>query len=293
MKIAITGASGRVGGALVEHFHSRGFEVIALTREQLDLSALDFESKLDPGWDVMLNPAAMASPDLCEQNPDAAQRVNAQAPAKLAAWAARNGVRFLHFSTDYVFSGDRSGKIALEEIPTPRTVYGISKREGEIAVLAANPQAIVARISWIYGATKHGFVDSVLARLLRGEPITAICDKFSLPTHMKELAGWIESLLASPARGIVHACHRGEPVSWHGIAEEIAATLKKHQALPASATLSAQTLAEQSTFLAARPIHTAMDCISLEQWIGPVSEWKTALHRFVCDAVTTKKHSHP
>jgi dTDP-4-dehydrorhamnose reductase len=289
VKIAITGASGRVGGFFVEHFQRRGCEVIPFTREQLDLSTPNLEGNLDPSWDVLLNPAAIASPDVCEKDSDIAHRVNTLAPASLAAWTAKHGVRFIHFSTDYVFSGDGEGKRSANETPSARTVYGISKHQGEIAVLAANPKAIIARISWIYGAAKPGFVDSVIARLLHGETVEAINDKFSLPTRMEELAGWIKSLLESPAQGIVHACHRGEPVSWYGIAKEIATVLGQDM----ERKIIAQTLAEQSTFLAERPIHTAMDCCSLEQWIGPVSDWKISLREFVQQVIAAKESYSP
>lgn len=278
-----------MGAALVQHFSKHGHEVTALTRAQLDLSAKFLETALDPLWNALLNPAAISSPDLCEQEPATAIRVNALAPATLAAWAAAHDVRFVHFSTDYVFSGDHEGKQSTLDAAKPRTVYGITKRQGEVAVLATNPRAIVARISWIYGAAKPGFVDSVIARLAKGELVEAICDKFSLPTRMEDLASWLTTLMLSPAHGIVHACHRGAPISWHGLAEEIAAILRQNQALPASATVIARRLAEQSSFIAARPIHTAMDCSSLEQWIGPVSDWKTTLHDFVKEYVAAQR----
>ena len=284
MKIAITGVSGRVGAALAGFFAKSGHEVIELDRRSLNLASSSMPSSLDPSWDVLFNPAAISAPDLCEDNPEEAYQVNALAPRVMSAWCAEHRVKFVHFSTDYVFAGDEQRKCSIEQVPLPRTIYGKTKRAGEIAVLAANPQAIVARVSWIYGAKKPGFVDSVMAKIRLGEQVTSIADKYSLPTRMDDLAHWLDLLLATPACGIVHACHGGEAVSWHGIAQWIADELYRLQRIERRVSITAQYLSEQKNFRAHRPVHTAMGNASLEKWIGPVSDWQDALRQHLLES---------
>lgn len=283
-KIAITGTSGRVGHALATFFAKAGHDVVALDRRSLNLGAASLGASLDPRWEILLNPAAISSPDVCEDYPDEAFQVNAVAPGVLSAWCAEHGVKFVHFSTDYVFAGDAQRKCSVEEKPQPRTIYGKTKWAGEQAVLMANPQALVMRVSWIYGADKPGFVDHVIEKILKGEEVAAIADKYSLPTRMQDLARWLELLLQTPACGLVHACHSGEAVSWHGIAEYIADELYQCQRIGSCVSISAQQLAEQKNFCAVRPVHTAMENASLEKWIAPVNHWKEALRQHLFNA---------
>lgn len=275
MRIAITGTTGRVGQALARHFGER-HEVIALPRTRLDLAAPDCGRLLEElEFDVLLNPAGLTSLEQCEDDPDLARRVNAAAPAALAAVCRERGKKMLHFSTDYVFGGRDPGLRAEDEEPSPLSVYGKTKCDGERAVLAAG--GTVMRISWVFGPEKPAFPDQILDRALAGRELAAVADKFSRPTFTGDLCGWVEAWLAAGApAGIFHASNGGPMTSWHGMALEILAYLvEKGVAVP---PLEALALDKMTAFRAPRPRHTAMASRRLEALLGkPPRDWREAM----------------
>ena len=284
MKIAITGTTGRVGAALADYFCSLGDNVISLDRSQLDLTNLaHFENLLD-NIDVLINPAALSAPDECENFPERANTINHLAPQRMAEICEMRGISFVHFSTDYVFSGNDLGKRCENDVAHAINYYGITKRAGEIAVMHANPTAIILRVSWVYGANKPAFVEQVFRKILSNDPLGAIADKWSIPTSMIDLCGWVHFLIHQRAAGIIHACNAGKPVSWHGIAVALQEAMLHRRFISASRKIMATNLSDISHFSAPRPIHTAMDSSLLsEQLPQPIRHWREALDAFVRD----------
>ncbi len=275
MRIAITGTTGRVGKALARHL-AGPHEVIALPRTRFDLAAPGSEQILGKlEFDVLLNPAGITSLEQCEDEPLLARRVNADAPAALAAICRERGVKMLHFSTDYVFDGREPGLRTEDELPSPLSVYGKTKRDGELAVLAAG--GAVMRVSWVFGPEKPAFPDQILDRALAGQELAAVADKFSRPTFTGDLCEWVGAWLeAGTPAGCFHASNGGPVTSWHGMALEILAYLaEKGIATP---PLKALALDEMTAFRAPRPRHTAMDTGRLEALLGhPPRDWREAL----------------
>jgi len=281
MRVAITGTTGRVGAALANHFSGR-HEVIALPRGLFDLADPDGMAALLDSLecDVFFNPAGLTGLEACEDNPALAHRLNAAAPAELAAWAAARGVRLFHFSTDYVFSGETPGFRTEDELASPLSVYGRSKRAGEDAVLA-HPGTCVVRVSWVFGPEKPSFVDLILRRALAGEPLSAIADKYSLPTHTGDLARWMEVLAESGVTGTIHACQSGEPVSWHGMAGAVIEELMRSGRLDTLPEIEATALDDTVAFRAARPRHTAMATNRLAACLpDPIRGWREAVQDY-------------
>lgn len=282
MRIAVTGTTGRVGAALARHLAGR-HQVIPLPRTDFDLTdpqrlatALD---RLD--CDVFINPAGITSLEACEDDPPAAFRVNAEAPAEIAAWAASRGVAMFHFSTDYVFGGKNAGLRLEDETPEPLSVYGRSKLAGEKAVLA-HPLHRVIRVSWVFGPEKPSFVDLVMDRTLTGKPLAAITDKFSLPAFTRDLAEWVSRLVTSEATGIFHACHSGEPVSWHDMAVAVVEEMVHCGVLAKAPGITRETLAVKAEFRAPRPQFTAMATGRLATVLGePPRHWRDAIGEYV------------
>lgn len=278
MRIAVTGTTGRVGAALARHF-STHHEVIPLPRRICDLAdpsslsaALD---RLD--CDVFVNPAAITSLEVCEDDPALATRVNAEAPAEIATWAATRSVRVYHISTDYVFDGRTEG-LRKESDPThPVNHYGRSKLTGEQAVMK-HPGNCVVRVSWVFGPERASFIDQVFDAALAGKPLAAVADKFSLPVSTTDLTKWMESLVAQKATGIFHACNSGEPATWHDMASAVVEEMLACGLLSERPEIQKQTLAEITFFRAVRPRFTAMDTRRLTDTIGlKLNLWREAL----------------
>ena len=172
-RIGVIGARGQLGRCLVRQVEASGDLALAfaLTRDDLDQSDLPALEAAMPRWldggpeerpDVVINAAAFTQVDRCESERELAYRTNALAPAEWARALAARDIRFVHVSTDYVFAGDDSATPYTEDHPTdPRTVYGASKRAGEIAVLGTTPEALVVRTSWVFGPGRN-FVVAIL-----------------------------------------------------------------------------------------------------------------------------------
>jgi dTDP-4-dehydrorhamnose reductase len=277
MRLAITGTTGRVGRALADRL-AACHEIVELPRTRLNLGADGCERVLESlDFDVLLNPAGLTSLELCEDDPALAQRVNADAPARLAK--ACQGRPVLHFSTDYVFDGATPGLRREDEAPSPLSVYGKTKAAGEAGVLAAG--GTVLRISWVFGPEKPAFPDQIVAKALAGQELAAVADKFSLPCFTPDLCEWVAGWLAGGCSGgIFHGCQGGEPVSWHGMALEIVAQLsEKGIAVPEVKALS---MAGMAAFRAPRPRHTAMATDRLTALLGKAPrDWRAALYEHV------------
>lgn len=284
MRVAVTGTTGRVGAALAKHF-SRDHEVIALPRGEFDFSdPVSMAKRLEHlDCEIFLNPGGLTSLEACVDDPERAHQLNVGAPALLAEWAINRGVKLVHFSTDYVFSGVQKGLRTETEMPQPLSVYGQTKLAGEQAVLA-DPGNLVLRVSWVLGPEKPSFLDAVIRDAIAGRPISAIADKFSLPTHTRDLCGWTETLIKRQASGLFHACQCGPPVSWHGMAELAVDELLRLGRLAAAPEVFATKLDETTAFRAKRPRHTAMSTAKLEQTLGEKPrDWRDVVRGYASE----------
>ena len=288
LRIAITGVTGRLGSALARGL-ADAHQVIPLDRAALDLARPgDLPAALAGiRFDLLINPAALTSPDAAEADPELARRVNALAPGVLAACCRQRGARMLHLSTDYVFGGRRPGLRGERCRPDPRGAYGRTKHAGELAVIDAHPAACIVRVSWLYGGGRPGFPEQVVARARARTPLAAIADKFSLPTRVDDLVAWIRALVAAPeVAGIVHACPSGPPASWRDWALatlEAAVAAGRLDRLPPVAPLR---LAEAGFFHSPRPRHTAMANRRLAALLGTApGDWRDALRAHVASSL--------
>lgn len=174
---------------------------------------------------AVVNAAAWTAVDLAESEAEAAARANTAGPQRLAELCAARGIPFIHVSTDYVFSGDK-GSPYLETDPiSSRTVYGRTKAEGEAAVLAACPQSIILRTSWVYSAYGRNFVRTMLNAGAKNPSLRVVGDQQGNPTSAEDLASAILSILGTieaggwkqDYAGIYHACGTGD-ATWHDLA---------------------------------------------------------------------------
>ena len=247
MRLLVTGASGMLGCDVMRAGRRAGHELVGLGHSELDLIDADaVESafqRLSP--DAAVNCAAWTDVDGAESHPEEARAVNADGAGNLARAAEAAGAPLVHVSTDYVFAGDPphdatgAPRPYVESDPTgPRSVYGRTKLEGELEVLAASGRHVVARSSWLFGVDGRNFVATML-RLAGagagagagegGEPVgpdratpavQVVTDQIGCPTWTGHLAPALIGLLEREVSGLVHLAGAGE-VSWNGFAREI------------------------------------------------------------------------
>ncbi len=288
LRVLLTGATGGLGRALQRGLAS-DHEVVALGRDVIDLERPDEIARTLAGhdFDVLLNPAGLTSPDLCEVQPEKARLANVAGPHALAEVCQARGARLIHFSTDYVFSGEPHEPWTEEDETAPVNIYGRAKRDGEVAVLQACPSALVARVSWLFGPDKASHPDHILQRALQTNEVTAVEDKVSVPTSTADICAWIRCLLVDhPAVcGVLHTCNAGM-ASWHSWAE---ATLQHAElmGLPVKTTMVRPIpLATLTQLLARRPVMTVMSNQRLQNLPGmEVRQWRDALEEYL-----TKKY---
>ena len=220
-RLLITGASGLLGANLLlaahgEHAvtavsHRHRLQLAGATCLQADLT----EPQLWPDLlraarpDAVIHCAALTDVDVCEANPERAERLNAEVPAGLAQACAQAGTRLVHISTDAVFDGDQ-GAYAEDDAARPINVYGATKLRAEQAVLAALPTAIVLRTN-LFGwnaQPKQSLTEWFLHKLRRAEPSIGFTDVHVTPLAADDLAAWILRLLASNVSGVLHVAGR-------------------------------------------------------------------------------------
>ncbi len=283
LKIVVLGAGGRLGAALAREFASL-HEVTGFARAQLDLAQVEqLRATLAPlPFDVLINAAALTNVDYCEDQRDEAMRLNAEAPRVLAEICRAHGRRFIHVSTDYVFDGAKRSPYTEDDPAEPISVYGESKRAGEVQVLDADERALVIRVSWVFGPDRPSFVDAILKKARTEEQVAAVADKFSTPTYTPDIAAMLRPLLGSGAAGgILHLANRGE-CSWQEYAQW-ALDCCHRLGLPMRArSVGALSLGEMTNFVARRPVYTVLGTEKYERLTGtPPRDWRAAVADYV------------
>jgi dTDP-4-dehydrorhamnose reductase len=157
MKILITGINGQVGHALMRELTEH--ELIGLTRQDCDLANLDqIKNVIDQHQpDLIINPAAYTKVDQAEDEPELAFLINRDAPKVMAEKAREYNIPFIHFSTDYVFDGEKVEAYVETDLSNPIGIYGQSKLAGEEVIQEVGGQNYIFRTSWVYSTIGHNF----------------------------------------------------------------------------------------------------------------------------------------
>ncbi|MAL11292.1 MAG: dTDP-4-dehydrorhamnose reductase [Maricaulis sp.] len=226
MKILVIGIKGQLARALIARRNRPGIEMVAAGRPQVDFERPTALGDLVGGTrpDLVINAAAFTAVDRAEDEVEAARAVNATGPAALARAAAAGGIPFIHVSTDYVFDGAKGSLYDETDPVSPVNVYGRTKAEGEAAVLAAHPGALVARTSWVYAPEGVNFVRTMLKLGAERDRLRVVADQQGRPTEAGALADALlelgQALRSGAPGGLLHVAAEGD-TSWHGFATEI------------------------------------------------------------------------
>jgi dTDP-4-dehydrorhamnose reductase len=227
MRVLLLGKDGQVGWELLRALAPLG-EVIALGRNDLDLShPEDIRRTVRAARPtVIVNAAAYTAVERAEAEETAAFAVNAEAPGVLASEAAATGASLVHYSTDYVFDGAKSGPYTEQDAANPLGAYGRSKRGGELAIETSGCAHLILRTSWVYAARGNNFLLTML-RLANSQPeLRVVDDQSGTPTWSRMIADATAFLLGA-TRGSLRGCSgtyhlvASGGTSWHGFAEEI------------------------------------------------------------------------
>ena len=219
MRALVIGASGQVGAALLRALGERGHEAtgtysrhavegawpLGITDARAVEHAMAF---VKPDW--VFCPAGLTHVDYCEEHPDEALAVNRDGPLHAARMAQRGGAGFVYYSTEYVFDGER-GPYAEDDPARPLSRYGLSKWEGERAILEAMRRAIVVRTTVVYGPDRQekNFVYQLIRNCRSGQGMRIPVDQVSSPTYNADLAAASVELAERELTGVYHLAGDG------------------------------------------------------------------------------------
>jgi len=278
MKILITGANGMVAKATIDYCRSIGDEVIAVTRQQLDISNEQavFELFERENPEAVLNCAAYTDVDGAETNREICYRANSLGVENLALAAKRIDGAFVTISTDYVFDGSKTDFYTQRDTPNPLGVYAESKLEGEIRARNAYARSIIVRSGWIYGTGGTNFL-SVMPRLLAdGKTIKTISDSFGTPTYAKDLAQRLRELAQLDLPGVYHVTNAGTGTTYDGFARKICEIKGYNESLLESVSVN------DLRRPAPRPVSSKLACLFSERFgLAPLPNWEQAVAKFI------------
>jgi dTDP-4-dehydrorhamnose reductase len=223
MKILITGVNGQVGHALMRELTDH--TLIGLTRQDCDLTnPEEIRQVIDQCQpDLIINPAAYTKVDQAEDEPKLAFQINRDAPKVMAEKAREYHIPLIHFSTDYVFDGEKK-EAYVETDPThPLGVYGQSKYAGEEAIKEVGGLTYIFRTSWVYSTIGHNFYLTMKRSSQERDELKVVADQFGVPTSNQFIAKQIQHILPQLNEnntGTYHLVPDGS-CSWYEFAKQI------------------------------------------------------------------------
>ena len=223
MKILVTGVNGQVGHALIRELVDH--ELIGLNRKDCDLTNLDqFKQIIDHHQpDLIINPAAYTKVDQAEDEPELAFKINRDAPKVMAEKACEYNIPLIHFSTDYVFVGEKEEAYAEKDPTHPLGVYGKSKLAGEEAIQEVGGLVYIIRTSWVYSNIRHNFFLTMKRLCTERDELKVVKDQVGVPTSNQFISSQIQQIIPQLNEnkvGIYHLVADGS-CSWYEFAEQI------------------------------------------------------------------------
>lgn len=280
MRILITGAGGQVGRELLDAFADSPtpHEVVGLTRDQLDVvdQPAVRAAFADARPEVVVHSAAWTAVDLCEQDPQRAEAVNASGTRHVAHAAADVGARVVYLSTDYVFDGTKATPYLEDDATNPLSVYGRTKLAGERAM---GPDDAIVRTSWVSGRHGANMVKTILRLAAEHPRLGFVHDQHGNPTFADDLAAAIVQLVEGEHTGTFHVTNQGT-TTWFGVAQAVL-----EAAGDDPSRVDAITTAEMPR-PAPRPANSVLENRALaEAGLAPLDDFRVPLQRLV-DALT-------
>ncbi len=223
MRILVTGKNGQVGSEF-SHLSASPFDVVSVGREECDLSSEPDIRKIvrqvRPA--VIVNAAAYTAVDRAQTEPELCFAINATAPRILAEEAERLNALLIHYSTDYVFDGEKPSPYLETDPIHPVSVYGASKAEGEAAIAKTASRYLVLRTSWVYAAKGKNFLLTMLKLGAERPELRVVSDQVGAPTAAASIAAATMRLIEQHGapNGIFHMT-AGGATSWYGFAQAI------------------------------------------------------------------------
>jgi len=292
MRLLVTGANGHVGWELNRSLKPLG-DVVALDRRQCDLSQPELLPTVIRSIrpDVIVNAAAYTAVDKAEQEEQLATMVNGTAVGVMADESRKAGILLVHYSTDYVFDGEKPSPYTEDDVPHPINAYGRSKLAGETAMRQAGGAYVILRTSWVYAGRGHNFVRTILRLAGERDELRIVDDQIGTPTSARSIAdatalivraARLEQATGHFASGIFNLTASGA-TSWHGFAKAILDEAQRNGLLQRVPQLKPIASAQYPT-PAVRPKNSRFAGERISKRFGiALPDWQQALARCIKD----------
>ncbi|HSB03464.1 MAG TPA: dTDP-4-dehydrorhamnose reductase [Anaerolineales bacterium] len=293
-RILLTGKNGQVGWELQRTLATLG-EVIALDRHGLDLADPDLIRRVvrEHKPNLIVNAAAYTAVDKAEEESDRAMAINGTAPGVLAEEARRLNAAVIHYSTDYVFDGNKNGPYTEDDAPNPLNVYGRTKLAGEQAIQSVGAPHLIFRTSWVYGTRGKNFLLTILRLAKERDELRIVNDQIGAPTWSRMIAEATAQVVAQlslqqgkswaeDVSGVYHLTAMGQ-TSWFGFAKAI---LNYIPGAAAHAPRLTPITTQEYPTPAQRPKSSVLSNTILRQKFGlELPGWETGLRLSVEDSI--------
>ncbi|MDR9857983.1 dTDP-4-dehydrorhamnose reductase [Paenibacillus sp. VCA1] len=281
MRVLVTGASGQLGKDVVALFQQKGHEVMGCSRSELDITNLEqckqVINEFQP--DSIIHCAAYTAVDAAETDVDGAYKVNAGGTRNVAVASEEVGAKLVYISTDYVFNGHSAVPYQEYDNTDPKSVYGKSKRAGEVLTQSLSSRYFIVRTSWVYGLHGNNFVKTMLCLGQEKPQLSVVNDQKGSPTYTVDLAHFLEELIHTEKYGIYHASNR-EDCTWFEFTQAIFEEARK-LGFKITAQVEPCTT-EQFPRPAPRPANSVMDHLSIRtNGLNDLRPWLEGLKDFL------------
>ncbi len=275
-KILVTGCDGQLGRSLQDAVNNYpNFEFVFTDIKELDIcsqsAVREYLLSQQPQW--VINAAAYTNVDKAESETQKALELNATAVGYLAEESKNIEAGFVHISTDYVFRGDEPKALTEEDLPSPISVYGITKLQGEIEA-QKNPRHIILRTSWLYSKYGKNFVKTMMQLSTEKSDVSVVADQWGSPTLADDLVIAIMTAIQNPTYGIYHFSNEGV-ATWAMFAEKI-------MELIGSDCVVKSITSKEFNSEAERPEYSILNKEKFSKTFGvTIPDWEISLENFI------------
>lgn len=276
MKVLVTGVGGQLGFDVVKELTKRGMEAVGVDIQEMDITDADSVSRVirAAAPDAVIHCAAYTAVDAAEENEALCRKVNAEGTRNIAGVCRELDIRLLYISTDYVFGGQGERPWEPEDVREPKSVYGQTKYEGELAVQELLEKYFIVRIAWVFGINGKNFVKTMINLSRTHDTLRVVNDQFGSPTYTYDLSKLLVDMIQTEKYGIYHATNEGV-CSWY----EFACAIFEEAGLPIK-VLPVST--EEYGAKAGRPANSRMSKQKLtDSGFDRLPAWQDALRRYI------------
>ena len=282
MVVAVVGANGQLGQAL-QHIAANhpAVQCHFFSSKEIDITQV---TSIEKVWhqlkpDFCINAAAYTAVDKAESESDKATQINVDGARNLATICKQFNTTLLHISTDFVFDGSKTTPYSESDTTNPQSVYGTTKRDGELAIINTMQAYFIIRTSWLYSQFGNNFMKTMLRLAQERSALSIVDDQIGSPTHAIDLAEMLMTIIQSKSTtyGIYHFSNPGN-ISWYGFAKKIFEVNKVSIPLHPITTSQYPTPAK-------RPHYSVLDVSKIENTFKvSIKKWDVALEQHANEA---------